>query len=71
MSSKRRIRRKACKGKQRFETLDAAWTACRSVVRQGRKRGTDPGSMNAYGCRFCGGFHFGHTPAALRKRVTQ
>lgn len=62
MSSKRRIRRKSCKGKQRFETLDAAWTACRSVIRRDRVQGVEPGHMNAYRCRFCGGFHFGHTP---------
>jgi hypothetical protein len=69
VSSKRRIRRKACKGKQRFETLDAAWTACRSVVRKNVKQGYGTGPMNAYPCKFCGGFHFGHTPAAvLRKR---
>lgn len=68
MSSKRRIRRKACKGKQRFDTLDAAWTACRSVMRGDRSRGVDPGRMNAYPCRFCGGFHFGHTPAAMRQK---
>lgn len=67
MSSKRRIRRKACKGKQRFETLDAAWTACRTVVRHHKKRGIDPTPMNAYGCKFCGGFHFGHTPRSASK----
>lgn len=57
MSSKRHIRRKACKGKQRFETLDAAWTALRSLIRRLQVRE----AMNAYPCRFCGGFHFGHS----------
>jgi hypothetical protein len=63
VSSKRRIRRKSCKGKQRFDTLDAAWTACRRVIRHNAKKGYGTGPMNAYGCRFCGGFHFGHSPA--------
>lgn len=69
MSSKRAIRRKACKGKQRFTSLGDAWTALRAVLRGDKRRGFDPGAMNAYPCRFCGGFHFGHTPVALlRKR---
>lgn len=66
MSSKRRIRRIACKGKQRFETLEAAWTACRSVIRKDHHRGVEPGRMNAYPCKFCGGFHFGHAPQQRR-----
>lgn len=69
MSSKRAIRRKACNGKQRFATLDAAWTACRNVTRHNAKKGFGTGPMNAYSCKFCGGFHFGHTPAkALNAR---
>lgn len=69
MSSKRRIRRKACKGKQRFTTLDAAWTACRAVARHNARRQFATGPMNAYACRFCGGFHFGHASVApLRPR---
>lgn len=67
MSSKRAIRRKACKGKQRFESLGDAWTALRAVLRGDRKRGKAPEAMNAYRCKFCGGFHFGHTPAATLK----
>jgi hypothetical protein len=63
VSSKRAIRRKACKGKQRFESLGDAWTALRSLIR--RQAPTRP--MNAYPCKFCGGFHFGHTPAELLK----
>lgn len=68
MSSKRAIRRKSCKGKQRFTSLDAAWSALRSIVRRNRSKGVEPGAMNAYACKFCGGFHFGHTPRVIRMR---
>lgn len=64
MSSKRAIRRRACKGKRRFDTYVAAFAAMRALVL--KKGVTWP--MNAYGCRFCGGFHFGHAPAAARNR---
>lgn len=58
MSSKRAIRRKACKGKRRFETQDAA---IRAAIALRRNRETY-GHLSAYRCRWCGGFHFGHTP---------
>lgn len=58
MASKRAQRRKACDGKQRFESSQQAMGALMRL-----KRGKpDAGFMNAYRCKFCGGFHFGHPP---------
>jgi hypothetical protein len=59
VSSKRAIRRKACDGKTRFTSFGAAAAALRSLIRE---KGNDGWPMAAYPCRFCGGFHFGHTP---------
>jgi hypothetical protein len=61
MSSKRAIRRRACKGKVRHETIEAALvhTCARSIATRG-----DQGPMNAYRCAFCGGFHIGHRPGS-------
>lgn len=56
MSSKRRLRRKACKGKVRHATIDAGQAAIAALNRQ---RGWQ-GRMNAYHCRWCGGVHIGH-----------
>lgn len=62
MSSKRAIRRRACKGKVRHVDQVAAQTAIRALV---RAKG-DQGPLSPYRCRFCGGWHFGHTPGAAR-----
>jgi hypothetical protein len=59
MSSKRAIRRKACEGKTRFESFAAAARALRAFL---RKVGNEGWPLNAYRCRFCNGFHFGHVP---------
>lgn len=58
MSSKRAIRRRACKGKVRHPEQGHAHAALRSLVRE---RG-DQGAMTPYRCQFCGGWHIGHTP---------
>lgn len=57
MSSKRRLRRKACEGKVRHESGAAAIQAIRSLDRSGSHAKRD-----AYKCRFCGGYHIGHRP---------
>lgn len=57
MSSKRAIRRRACDGKVRHET---SWEARKAIRDLNRKRGYQ-GPMNAYKCKFCGGFHVGHS----------
>lgn len=62
MSSKRRIRRKQCEGKQRFDTQQQALNAMFRMKRHTGERG----HLNAYGCKFCGGFHYGHTPKKVR-----
>lgn len=51
MSSKRGIRRRACKNKIRHETMQDA----RAAIKQGRHRTI----VIAYKCQFCGGFHVG------------
>lgn len=65
MSSKRAIRRKKCKGKQRFDSEIAARTAIAGLT---RRKGWQ-GHLSPYRCSFCGGFHFGHTPAATRRKM--
>lgn len=67
MSSKRAQRRQACTGKTRFTSFSGAHLAMRALI---RKVGSDGWPMNAYRCRFCGGYHFGHTPvqAVLARR---
>lgn len=62
MSSKRAIRRKVCKAKRRFASQAAAHGAMLALI---HKRGPT-GPMNTYACRFCGGFHFGHSPGQRR-----
>lgn len=61
MSSKRRIRRKACKGKIRHADAASAWSALSAL---NRNKGYQ-GPMNAYACRFCGGWHIGHSRGAF------
>ena len=57
MSSKRAIRRRACTGKTRHASAAAAYGCLRSMIRGQR---AEPGSLNAYRCNFCGGYHVGH-----------
>lgn len=65
MSSKRAIRRKQCRGKLRFGTEEEARA---SIVELTRRKGWQ-GHLSPYRCSFCGGFHFGHTPAAVRRKM--
>ena len=60
MSSKRALRRRACKGKQPHADWNAANAAMRSMIR----RKGDSGQMQAYRCQSCGRYHFGHTGQA-------
>lgn len=57
MASKRRVRRRQCGRKQRFESHTQAMDAMHSVIRAGKTRG---GWLHIYHCRFCNGYHFGH-----------
>lgn len=65
MSSKRAQRRKACTGKVRHATQEAAIAALKVLTRQ---KGWQ-GYMAPYRCKFCGGFHFGHAPAHVRRAM--
>lgn len=62
MSSKRAIRRKQCKSKTRYDTQGQAQRALNGL----RRNTGDSSVMTAYHCRWCGGFHFGHTPYRVR-----
>jgi hypothetical protein len=64
MSSKRRIRRKSCAGKQRFETAKDALKAIASL----HKTKGWQGLLTPYPCQFCNAFHFGHPPAKAARR---
>lgn len=58
VASKRRIRRNACTGKRRYDSADQARTAITGLH---RRKGYQ-GYLQAYHCRFCAGYHFGHPP---------
>lgn len=58
MASKRRIRRNSCTGKRRYESASQARAAISGLF---RRKGYQ-GYLQAYPCRFCGGYHFGHPP---------
>ena len=56
MSSKRRLRRKACQGKIRHKTDGAAFYAASK---------TGDGCAH-YRCEFCSGYHVGHPPSSVK-----
>ncbi len=58
MASKRQIRRKECGNKIKYETHEAANKVRKHV---------DYYKTNVYKCKWCGGFHIGHTPYGVRK----
>lgn len=58
MASKRAIRRRACKGKIRHPDRAAAGLHLTGLFLAKRI----DGPMSCYRCRFCGGWHVGHTP---------
>jgi hypothetical protein len=47
---------RSCTGKRRYPTEEAAQKAVRRFV----QHGASPGSIRAYSCRHCGGYHVGH-----------
>jgi len=53
------MRARACTGKTRYTTLDHAARVASDLNRKHRRRRRK--ALNAYACRFCGFFHFGHT----------
>jgi len=56
MASKRRLRRKQCEGKRRYETAAEATAGIRAL----HKAKGYQGFLNVYRCAFCKGYHFGH-----------
>lgn len=60
MASKRRLRRKECGSKRRFESEEAANRTIGALRRSGGLQGY----VHSYRCSRCGGFHFGHPPGA-------
>ena len=58
VSSKRRLRRKACQGKVRHPSRALAELQQYELIRARRVRGP----LNVYRCLFCKGFHVGRRP---------
>lgn len=56
MSSKRAMRRSACDGKIRHETLQGAASHRNGLYHRKGEQGT----LDIYRCQFCGGWHIGH-----------
>lgn len=50
-------KRRACTGKQRHASPEAAQAARRAIMRASKAA---PGSLNCYRCQLCGGHHVGH-----------
>lgn len=67
MASKRAIRRRPCKSKVRYPDQGAAQAG---ISRINRMKGYQ-GFMTAYHCGFCGGWHFGHPPARVRRAIAE
>lgn len=66
MSSLRGVRRRACTGKMRHPSMRAAiHVAKRYALAYGISRE----DYGPYKCRFCGGFHTGHTPARVKQAI--
>lgn len=64
MASKRAIRRRACEGKIRHTSRDAALAYMHWSIRRFRP----PSALNVYPCKFCRGWHIGHKPRPKRRR---
>lgn len=65
MASKRRLRRRSCLNKERYETLPEAQTAAYTASGRFNSR------MLPYKCEWCSGFHKGHPPARIRKAIKE
>lgn len=67
MSSKRRVRRRRCSQKRRYESAPAAAASLRKLLQIGR---VHEGS-ECYHCKFCNGWHIGRgkqdRPGSKRK----
>lgn len=64
MASKRRLRRKACEGKRRYQSVADAQPHITNLYRRRKAYGT----LQAYKCQFCGGYHVGRPPHRRQQR---
>jgi hypothetical protein len=55
MASKRRLRRKRCEKKKRYDTQEHANNDAVALMRRVNHR------LSVYKCQFCKGWHVGHT----------
>lgn len=67
MASKRRLRRRACGTKRKFATQALASDEIRRRIRV--TKGEMGGRLAPYHCEFCGQYHIGHPPAAVRQSM--
>lgn len=66
MSSKRRIRKNSCDGKQRHDNSKSAYAHLSKLrVKDGAY------GMNVYKCQFCKGYHVGHLPNKIKGIITR
>lgn len=65
MASKRRLRRKSCEGKVRYQTPQIAMSVLFRLKRQKKLNGV----LNTYKCKFCGKFHLGHAPGFVQRKM--
>lgn len=61
MASKRRIRRKQCTGKVRHQERTSAVEQLIKVNKKAMVK------LACYYCKFCKGYHIGHTPNKIRR----
>ena len=57
MSSKRRLRRKSCTGKRKYNSKVEAEDSRFSLIRRGKV----DGYLDSYKCKFCDGYHLGRS----------
>jgi hypothetical protein len=57
MPSRRRMRAKSCENKRRYQTSAEA-----EATAQHRREESGELDLDIYPCRFCDGWHIGHTP---------
>lgn len=65
MASKRRVRRKACEGKIRYNSQEEGEKARNHIFH--KKPEIHRTFLNVYRCKFCGYFHIGHLDANQQK----
>ena len=67
MASKRRLRRRECEHKRRYDTQEEA--AAEAFNTRDRSGGVTNGGIRPYPCPHCHGWHVGHPPGAWRRTM--